>query len=140
MTLIVYDSLANTICDAAVDSFDAGAGNATIEIRAGARPAVNVAPTGTVLAVFGLSATAFGNASANGAASTAAGTSLPKATTGLADGAATQGVMKDGDGNVKYTGSVGVGTGDFQLSNLSIATDQPVNLTALNFRVPQVSA
>ena len=137
MAIRIYNAVAATAADAVVDSVDDGAGAGKVEIRSGAQPAVNGALTGTLLATFTLSDPAFGNAAADGTDATAAGASFPKATTGAADGTAGYGAVLDSDDNVKWTGVCGQGSGDFNLSNTSIANGQTVNLNSLNYNFLQ---
>lgn len=137
MTLRIYDAVAEAQADAAVDSVDAGAAAGRVEIRTGAQPTVNAALSGTLLATFTLGDPAYGAAAASGSGAVASGAGLPIGTTGAATDTAGYGAVLDSDGNIKWTGTVGVGSGDFQLDNLSIATGQTVNLTALSYTQPQ---
>lgn len=137
MAIRINNAVAAAMCDAAVDLADAGAGAATVQIRSGAQPAVNGALSGTLLAEFTLSDPAFGAASPDGTDATAAGASFPKTTTGAATGTAGYGAVLDSDDNVLWTGVCGQGSGDFNLSNTSIASGQTVNLNSLNFNVLQ---
>lgn len=110
-------ALRNLLADAFGDAMDGG----FLDILDGA----------TVLATIPLDADAFAAASSG----VLTGNALPIATVGLDDGEADSATLRSADSPVKeITGlTVGVGTGQVQLSSLTIATDQPVNLTAIGW-------
>lgn len=138
MTLRIYNSPIQDACDAIVDAIDAGSGAGRIEIRSGARPAINAAVTGTLLATFTLSDPAFGAASANGTRARAAASGLSiDDVSADATGTAGYGVALDSDDNVIFTGTVGTSGEDFNLSTLSIVSGQVVRLNTFNFDLPQ---
>lgn len=116
------------MADAAVDALDVGAGE----------PVLNIYDAeDTLIAVFDLDTTAAFGAATLASPSVATATGLPIATTGEAAAGtgtdASYGTLVDGNGDVAVTGSCGVGSGDIQLDNLSIASGQTVNLTALSW-------
>ena len=125
----------SALADAAVDRVDGGGSAGEVRIYSGSAPAtITDAPAGDLLATFTLGDPAFGAAS-NGVAT---GAGLPIATTGADDGTAGYARVVQSDGTVVWdTESVGVGTGEVQLDNLSIATAQAVNLTALTVTMPE---
>lgn len=117
------DALRNLKANAVGDAMDGG----TIDILDGA----------TVLATIPLDADAFADAVAGVISANA----LPIATVGLAAGDADGATLFGPGDTLQVTGlTVGVGSGQVQLSSLTIAVDQPVNLTALTWTEPAATA
>jgi hypothetical protein len=114
-TLTLPTALRNTLCDAVVDTLDAGAGAATLEVRTGSTPG-----GGTLLLTFTLNDPAFGSSSA-GAAALATGTTI--SATAAATGTAGHARLKDSDGTVRLDGlSVGTSGASVNLSTLSVTS------------------
>jgi hypothetical protein len=112
-------ALRNLIANALGTAMNAG----TLELLDGA----------TVLAEIDLDADAFGAASTG----TITALGVPIAALGLDDGVVDSATLKGPGGTLVCSGlTVGVGTGQVQLSSLTIATDQTVNLTSLTWTVP----
>jgi hypothetical protein len=122
------------MCDAAVDSVDAGSGAGTIEIRTGAQPTnADDTDSGTLLATLTFSDPAFG------ACATGVGTASSITSDSSADATGTAGyfVVKDSTGTKKFTGSIGTSGADMNLVTTSITAGQPVQITSFTFTVPQ---
>lgn len=122
----------NAVLNAMLDALDATFNNGALEIRSGAAPGANQAPTGTVLASITLPADAFSAA--------AAGTKSKNGTwqTTNADATGTAAhyrIVTSGDGggasetDPRIEGTVGVGSGDLQLDSVSITASQTVTIT-----------
>ena len=122
MAVTLETSARNAACNAIVDLIDAGAGAGTLEFQTSG---------GTEVATLTFSDPAFGN-SATGVATASAITSDTNAT----GGTTTKAVFKDSDGTAVLTCSVGVGSGDIQLTNNVIAATETVAVTALTVTVP----
>ncbi|MGI9451947.1 MAG: hypothetical protein ACR2QH_15095 [Geminicoccaceae bacterium] len=138
MTVLVYNASAEAGANAIANKADDGAGAGSIEIRSGTRPAVNGALTGTLLVDIVLGDPAFGVAAGNGVRALKTANGLPIViANAAATGTAGYGALVDSNGVVILTGTVGVGTGDFQLQSLSITINQEVTLTAFTFELPQ---
>lgn len=112
--------------NAMIDARNALLNNGTVEIRTGAAAAVDSAATGSVLAIFNLSATAFAAAS-NGSSSV----NLPAQVTSSAanSGGVVHFVAKSSVSAVVANGSAGVGSGDMQLNTLTWSSGDPVSIT-----------
>lgn len=121
--------------NAAVDAIAALANGGTIEVRTGSQPATaSDAATGTLLATFTLSATAYG-AGASGVA-TLAGT--PISTTWSASGTAGWYRVKGAGGSTVQDGAAGVaGSGaELILSSTAATSGAPVDLTSHTLTMP----
>jgi len=132
--LTLTDAIRNTMCNAIVDSVDAG-GAGTIQIRSGTRPASPAdAATGTLLATVTLAATAFG-AAASGSATIVDPAGVTAAATGTASWfrALSGGGAAQFDGSVTATG----GGGDLTLASTSVVTGTTVDVTGGTISVPQ---
>lgn len=127
MTTTLATIARNAACDAVVDLVDGGAGAGKIRIKS---------VGGTVIAEVTLSDPAFGNA-ASGVA-TAAG--LPLVGAGIA--AAGSGTnastfeVTDSNNQVIWSGAVGVGSGELQIDNLSIANGQAITINTFTHTQP----
>lgn len=123
----------NAAADGVVDLVDGGAAAGTLTVYTGAQPAsANDAASGTLLVTVTLSDPAFGNA----VSGTAALSGTPSGTA-VADGTAGWFRVADSDGNAIFDGVCSDdGTGELDFDNLSIATDQTVNLNSLDYTAP----
>ncbi|MDH2429322.1 hypothetical protein [Sphaerisporangium sp. TRM90804] len=125
----------NAAADAVVDLLDAGSGAATLEVRSGSQPAsANDAASGTLLATFTLADPAFGSAS-TGVATAA---SVPRTTTGAANGTAGWWRAKDSTGATVLDGSATAtgGGGEVQLNTTTVSTGVELRLESLTVTVP----
>ena len=138
MALLLYTAARNAAANAVVDLIDADASAGRLEIRTDARPAVNAALTGTLLASIDFDDPAFGDAAAGVATAAGRPNEDPSAD---ATGTAGYGAVVDDSGDVVFTGTVGTsGSGaDFILSTLSIVAGQPVSLESMTFTQPDGS-
>lgn len=124
--------------DGVVDRTDTGTGTATglLRIYTGAQPAdADTAASGTLLVELTLANPAFGAANTSG---TAALLSTPRTATASATGTAGWFRVVNRDGTSVFDGSVTAtgGGGDLTLDNVSIASGQTVNITALSYTQP----
>lgn len=126
MAVTLTTAARNAACNAIVDLVDAGAGDSTLVFYA--------ADTTTEVATLTFAATAFGASGAvnPGEAVAAAITSDTSAT----GGTTTVAKFLDGDGTEVLRCTVGIGSGDIQLSNNVIAASETVAITALTVTVP----
>ena len=134
MTIRLATTARNASTDGVVDLIDAGSGAGTVDVRTGSQPAsAQDAATGTLLATIVLSDPAFG-ASATGVAT--AGD--PASVNAVAAGTAGWFRVKDSDGATVFDGSVSAsgGGGDMIVSNVSIASGQPVDVTSFTYTTP----
>ena len=134
MTLSLANTVRTLMCDALVDSVDAGAGAGTIKIYDGSRPAnPDAAITGNLLATITLIDPAFGAAS-NGVATL----SDPVAVTAVATGTATHFRASDSTPTVRFDGSVTAtgGGGDLTLATTSITSGLSIDVTGGTITVP----
>lgn len=133
MTITATNAAVDAPLNTAWDAFDSG----VLEIRSGAAPGANQAPTGTLLASITLPATAF--AAASGKSKAKAGT-WQDASADNAGTAAHFRFKTSGDGggagetDKRFEGSVtgSGGGGDIELDNVSIAAGQQVTITSFN--------
>lgn len=121
--------------DAVVDQLNAAAG--TLKIYTGTQPAdADTEPAGTLLVTITLAAPAYGAANASGTAALLgtplSGTAAATGTAGCFQVETNGGTINVFQGSVTATG----GGGDLTVDNVSIATGQTVNVSALNFTVP----
>lgn len=134
MTLSLINAIRNIMCDAIVDSLDAGAGAGTIAIRSGSRPALPTdTATGTLLVTITCQDPAFGAASSG-----AATISDPVAVNAVATGTASWFRAFDSNAAVCFDGSVTAtgGGGDLTLASTSITSGQPIDITGGTITVP----
>lgn len=117
----------NRLADSLADAFDSG----TLEIRTGAAPASAGTATGTLLASITLPATAF-SAAATGAAAKNGTWSATATDTGTAGYAR----FKNGADTLRMDVSVGVGSGELQLSTLSIISGGTVTVSTFTITQP----
>lgn len=127
----------NSMCDAMVDSVDAGSGAGTLKIYTGSKPATpGDAATGTLLCTFPLSDPAFGAA----ASGTATLDITPAVEDTSADATGTAGYARfaDSDAGGKFDCSVTAtgGGGEVQLNTTSIVAGAVVTVTACTVTQP----
>lgn len=137
MALTLDTSVRNAMCDAAVDSIDAGSGAGKLRIYSGTRPAgPGTAPSGgnTLLAEFTLSDPAFGAASSGAAALDT--TPDVQDTSADATGTAAWARFVDSDGNGKIDCSVGTSGADINLNTTSIVSGAVVTITSGTITMP----
>lgn len=117
------DNLAHDILDGIDATFNSG----ILEIRTGASPGAGSAATGTLLASLTLPADAFNSAASRQKTLSATITDLS------ADNSGTAGHfrLKNAAGTRIIDGTVGVGTGELQLSTLTFVAGGTVNITGL---------
>ena len=140
MTTRISNASAILAANAVVDQLDGAAG--TVEIRTGAAPTnVEDADSGTLLATLTLPAPAFG-AAADGAPNAVATANAISGTTAVATGTAGHFRVKANGGTALWQGACGgSGSGEeMELSNTSIATDQPVSISSWTYTHPELGA
>lgn len=130
MTLSSNAAMRNKACDARVDALDLGAGNATLKVYTGSKPAGGGAATGTLLATFTLNKPAFGSASSGAAALDVSGISAASA---AADGTAGWFRFASSDGTYVLDGTI---TTDITLSDTTLVTSQSVTLSSFTHTEP----
>ena len=111
----------NAAADAVVDLIDAGTGAADLVIQDGS----------TDLVTCAFSATAFG-AAVNGVATANAISDGTASSSGTADSFE----IRDGDGTVIISGTVGVSNADLTITNTSINTSDVVEVSSATYTVP----
>ena len=118
----------NAACNGTVDAIDAGAAAGKLKLKSAGD---------VLLCTVTLNDPAFGDASGGVAALdvSPALSSVGLAAAG-AGTAATKFDFTDSDDNVIFSGTVGVGSGELQMDNNSIAQDQVVNVTGYNHTQP----
>jgi len=133
--LTLTNAIRSAMCDAIVDSLDAGSGAGTIQIRSGTRPAdPATTATGTLLATVTCIDPAFGAAS-SGVATIAD----PAGVTAAATGTASWFRALDSNNAACFDGSVTAtgGGGDLTLSSTSVVSGTTVDVTGGTITVPQ---
>jgi hypothetical protein len=110
------------LADAVVDRLDLGAGNGVLVMQTAASATV---------ATLTFTKPAFG-AAASGVATAAAITS----DTNAVGGTITKFEARDSTNAVCFLGSVGVGTGDIQLSSVIVSAGQTVSVSSLTYTAP----
>jgi hypothetical protein len=134
MTFTLTDAARSAMCDALVDLLDGGAGDGTIQIRSGSRPAsAEDAATGTLLATITLEDPAFGAASAG-----VATIDDPASVTAVATGTATWFRALSSTPTTIFDGSVTVtgGGGDLTLATVDVVNGMSVDVTGGTVTVP----
>ena len=114
-------------CNTANDAANALLNSGTVEIKSGANPDIDGAPSGSVLEVFNLPATAFG-ASSNRVATMNAVT--PITATSAGTGAPYHYVAKDSAGNIRRSGTAGTSGTDMVLSAATWSIGDDLTITA----------
>lgn len=124
--------------DAGVEAMLNGLGTAlnsgTIKIYTGSQPAVDVAPTGTLLVTMTFGATAFAAATASGSGGSMSANAITSGTA-VATGTAGYFVCENSSGTVLFSGSVGTSGADLNLSSLSISSS--ANVACSSFTITQ---
>lgn len=127
------DLVRTTMCDAAVDSIDGGAGAGTIQIRTGAAPtATTDADSGTLLATLTFSDPAFGAASAGVATASA----ITSDTNVDNSGTAAHFRFKDSNGVVTHQGSVGTSGADINFNSVTFVAGGTCAISSMTLTVP----
>lgn len=123
----------SAMCDALVDSIDAGAGAGTLQIRTGAAPAATTdADSGTLLATLTFSDPAFGAAS-NGVATAS---SITSDTNIDATGTAEHFRIKDSNARVVAQGSVGTSGADINFNSVSFVAGGTCAISSMTVTMP----
>ena len=135
---IITNARAIILCDSTVDGLDAGSAAGYLRIYSGSAPAAaDAAATGTLLAESRFSDPAFGNAADINPGARATASAITGDASANATGTAGYARAVDSDGGNAIQLTVGVGTGDLQLSTLSIESGQEVDMTSLTFTVTE---
>ena len=113
-----------------LDSIDATFNSGVMEIRTGTAPGAGNAATGTVLATLTLPVDAFNAAASRQKTITASFQDASADATGTAGHYR----LRNSAGTRVIEGSVGVGSGELQLSTLSIVAGGPVTVTAFTLQ------
>lgn len=133
MAVRLSASLANSLANSIASAVDAGPAGGTVKIYTGSQPATaDTAESGTLLATFTLSATAFGAAS--GGVITLAGTPLTVAA--AATGTAGWFRLEDSTGANVLDGSVGTSGNQINLNTTSITSGVNVTITSGTITMP----
>ena len=111
--------------NASIDAVNTLLNGGTLEIRTGAPSAIDSAPTGTVLSISNINATAFGAASGGSASFNAIAD-----TTAIAAGTAGHYVAKDSGGNAERNGVVGV---DMTINNTTFGIGDDVSIVTWTY-------
>jgi hypothetical protein len=125
-TTAVRNGLANYV----VDLIDAGSAAGKLVIRATG----TVSSPGSEVATLTFSDPAFGNAGASVAGRADADTITEDSS--ATGGTAATATLEDSDGTVCAHCSVGVGTGDIQLSSTTIGAGDTVSISSLTYAAP----
>lgn len=136
----ISQSAANAACDAIVDKIDVGAGTAKLAIYDGTQPTdPDTAITSQVkLAEFTLPNPCFGSATTGGGGGQATALGVPYTDSSAdATGTASWFRVVDRNGAAITDGSVGTGTNDMVIDNVSIALGQTVKVNSWTFTVPK---
>lgn len=128
MAITLTTAARNAACDAVVDLIDAGASPGKLKLKSAGD---------TVLCIITLNDPAFG-AAATGAAALDVSPALSGTGEAAAGGGtdATKFDFTDSADTVVFSGTVGVGSGELQLDNNSIASGQTVNITGYTHTQP----
>ncbi len=124
MAITLANSTRSLACDAETGALNTGTTNAggKLRIRAGSTTLVDIVLNSTAFA-----AAANGVASANG---------FPKNANAVASGTADNYQALDRDDTLRWSGTVGQGTGDLSLNNTNIASGQNVSVASWTHTVP----
>jgi len=136
MTIRLPVAARNATTDTISDLIDAGAGSGLVQVYSGAQPAsADLAPTGTLLAVFSLNDPSFG-AAASGTASLSVSPAI--STTGVADGEAGWFRVVDSDSVTVFDGEITAtgGGGDLTMSTTTVSVGLALQMTAGTITMP----
>lgn len=128
----INDALAHDL----LDSIDATFNSGTLTIRTGTAPGAGNAATGTVLATITFPADAFNAAASRQKTITATVQDLSADATGTAGHYR----LVNSGGTRVLEGSVGVGSGELQLSTLSFVAGGTVSITAFTLGLTNTAA
>ena len=123
-----------TACNAAINARNALLNGGSVEIKTGAAPDIDAAPTGTVMVTYTLLNPAFANAS-----NRTATLNLPASVTAtLANtGGAAHYVVKNSSGDIEGNGSAGTSGTDMILNTLTWGIGDDVSITSWNVAQPK---
>jgi hypothetical protein len=130
-------TMTDNVIQLALNALDSTFANGTLEIRSGAAPGADQAPTGTVLATITLPADPFAaasgrtkalNASIQDTSADSSGTAAHFRLVASGDG----GGASESDPRIEGTVTGTGGGGDMELDNVVIAAAQTVTITAFN--------
>lgn len=121
-------------CNTANDAANALLNGGTVEIKTGAEPDVDGAPSGTILETFNLPVTTFG-ASVNRIATMNAVTPIVAASAGA--GTPYHYVAKDSGGNIRRSGTAGTSGTDMILSAATWSIGDDLTITAWTTEQPK---
>lgn len=134
----ITNARAIILCDSVVDAIDAGAGAGLLRIYSGSAPATaDTAASGTLLAELTMSDPAFGAAADVNPGARATASAITDDSSANATGTAGYARIVDSDGNNPIQLTVGVGSGELQLTTLSIVSGQPVTVTSLTITMAE---
>lgn len=134
----ISNARAIILCDSVVDAIDAGAGPGLLRIYSGSAPATaDAAATGTLLAELTMSDPAFGAAADVNPGARATANAITDDSSANANGTAGYARVVDSDGNNPIQLTVGVGSGELQLTTLTVVAGQPVTVTSLTITMPE---
>lgn len=135
----IRNAQALVMCDALVDSIDAGAGAGTIPIFTGTAPTnCEDADTGTLLATLTFSDPAFGPAADAAPGATATANAITSDVSADAAGTAGYFRFKDSDLVVRCQGECGTSGADLNFNTVVIAAGAEVAITAYTVTVPEI--
>lgn len=121
-----------------VDALDGGGGNGLLRLYTGTAPAPDAAATGTLLAELTLSATAFGAAADTNPGGSVTANAITQDSSANASGTVGYARLVDSTGGNAINLTVGVGSGELQLTTLTVVAGQPVQVTSLVLTMPEV--
>lgn len=123
-----------TECNTALDARNSLSNGGSVEIKSGATPDIDSAPTGTVLVTFTLPNPAF-NAASNRASSLNA---VNPVTASVANtGGTVHYVLKNSGGTIMRSGTAGVSGADMILNTLNWSIGDDVSITAWTTSQPK---
>ena len=139
MTLSISNLQAIVICDAVVDSCDAGATAASLRIYSGTPPTLaDTALAGnTLLAQLVMSDPAFGAAVDANPSATATASAITDDTAADATGTASFFRILDSNGVVRIQGTVGTSGAELILNSVAIQVGALVKVTSLTVTMPE---
>lgn len=139
MTLSISNLQAIVICDAVVDSVDAGAGPGVLRIYSGSVPALVDTALGAqvLLAQLTMSDPAFGAAFDANPSATATASAITDDTAADATGTASFFRILDSNGVVRIQGTVGTSGAELIMNSVAIQIGALVKVTSLTVTMPE---